>query len=274
MPTQTVRAFVAAVNAHDLEKMTALITDNHNFTDAHANTVAGHDKVKSGWTDYFEWFPDYAIELSSLTADGDTVAAFGFASGTFCGAKTDDGTASWRLPAAWRAVVESGKIKTWQVYADTKIPFDIIAAHAPRSEQTGRAAVTGIGGIFFKSKDPEKLREWYHRHLGLNTDKYGTSFEWRLGTDSTKKGYTQWSPFAETTKYFEPSTKEFMINYRVENLEILVAQLVRDGVTVVDKIEVVEYGKFVHIMDAEGTKIELWEPVDEEYDKIAEGRTK
>ena len=86
-----------------------------------------------------------------------------------------------------------------------------------QNKTTNMKKVTGIGGIFFKCKDPEKMREWYKMHLGLNTNKYGTVFEWRQGADSTKKGFTQWSPFAETTKYFEPSTKDYMINYRVEN---------------------------------------------------------
>ncbi|MCW3074082.1 MAG: hypothetical protein JWP69_1151 [Flaviaesturariibacter sp.] len=134
--------------------------------------------------------------------------------------------------------------------------------------------VTGIGGIFFKCKDPKAMQEWYAKNLGLQTDQYGTNFEWRQGEDSTKKGFTQWSPFKETTKYFEPSTKEFMINYRVENLEALVEALRKDGVTITDKIETVDYGKFVHIMDPEGNKIELWEPNDAEYDKIVTGRTK
>jgi predicted enzyme related to lactoylglutathione lyase len=127
---------------------------------------------------------------------------------------------------------------------------------------------TGIGGIFFKCKDPGKVREWYKTHLGLNTNAYGCVFEWRQGADTTKKGFTQWSPFGEKTKYFEPSTKEFMINYRVENLEWLVDQLNKEGVTVTDKIETVEYGKFVHIMDIEGNKIELWEPNDIEFEKL------
>src|SRR6266404_5663250 len=92
------------------------------------------------------------------------------------------------------------------------------------TDNTPTKRVTGIGGIFFKCKDPKKMREWYKTHLGLNTNQYGTVFEWRQGADTTKKGFTQWSPFAETTKYFEPSTKDFMINYRVENLEGLVDQ--------------------------------------------------
>lgn len=134
--------------------------------------------------------------------------------------------------------------------------------------------VTGIGGIFFKSKDPNQMKEWYKTNLGLDTDQYGTNFEWHQGADSSKKGFTQWSPFTESTKYFEPSTKEFMINYRVENLESLVEDLVKNGVTITDKIESFEYGKFVHILDIEGNKIELWEPNDIEYDKIVGGRTK
>jgi predicted enzyme related to lactoylglutathione lyase len=122
--------------------------------------------------------------------------------------------------------------------------------------------VTGIGGIFFKCKDPKKTTEWYQKHLGLDTNPYGATFEWFEGADSTKKAQTQWTPFAETTKYFEPSTKDFMINYRVENLEALVAELKKEGVTVLDNIESFDYGKFVHIVDLEGNKIELWEPKD------------
>ena len=128
--------------------------------------------------------------------------------------------------------------------------------------------VTGIGGIFFKCKDPKKVREWYQTHLGLNTNQYGAVFEWYQGADSTKKGFSQWSPFKETTKYFEPSTKEFMINYRVENLEALVVELKKEGITVTDSIQSVDYGKFVHIMDIEGNKIELWEPNDIVYEKL------
>jgi predicted enzyme related to lactoylglutathione lyase len=128
--------------------------------------------------------------------------------------------------------------------------------------------VTGIGGIFFKCKDPNKMREWYQTHLGLNTNQYGAVFEWRQGADTTKKGFTQWSPFAETTKYFAPSTKDFMINYRVENLQALVEQLKNGGVTITDNVETFDYGKFVHIIDVEGNKIELWEPNDIEYEKL------
>ena len=142
------------------------------------------------------------------------------------------------------------------------------------NDQAKMKKVTGIGGIFFKCKDPNKVREWYKTNLGLNTSKYGTTFVWWQGADSTKKGFTQWSPFSETTKYFGPSTRDFMINYRVENLELLVEQLKKDGVTITDTIETVSYGKFVHIMDVEGNKVELWEPNDIEYGKFEGRQTK
>ncbi len=108
------------------------------------------------------------------------------------------------------------------------------------------------------------MNEWYKTHLGFDTNEYGATFKWRESADPAKKGSTQWSLFAETTKYFEPSSKDFMINYRVENLEALVEQLKNEGVTIVDEIETFDYGKFVHIVDAEGNKIELWEPNDSE----------
>lgn len=135
-------------------------------------------------------------------------------------------------------------------------------------EKNEMKRVTGIGGIFFKCKEPAKVREWYNKHLGLSTNEYGCVFEWYQGADSSKKGFSQWSPFKETTKYFEPSTKEFMINYRVENLVQLVDVLKKEGVTITDTIETYDYGKFVHIMDIEGNKIELWEPNDVEFEKL------
>ena len=125
-----------------------------------------------------------------------------------------------------------------------------------------KGKVTGIGGIFFKSDDPKKLNEWYKNNLGLTTNQYGSLFEFRE-PDTNEKAYLQWSPFNKDTDYFSPSEKEFMINYRVENLEELVNELKANGITVVDKIETYEYGRFVHVLDPEGNKIELWEPIDE-----------
>lgn len=122
--------------------------------------------------------------------------------------------------------------------------------------------VTGLGGIFFKCKDAAAMNEWYAKNLGLPTTKYGTMFQWREMENPEKEGTTVWNTFPDTTKYFEPSTKDFMINYRVENLEALVAELKTAGVTIVDEIKAYDYGKFVHILDPEGNAIELWEPMD------------
>jgi predicted enzyme related to lactoylglutathione lyase len=123
--------------------------------------------------------------------------------------------------------------------------------------------VTGIGGVFFKCKNPKKMTEWYQKHLGLEANPYGATFEWYEHPDSKKKAQTQWTPFPETTEYFGADTQQdFMINYRVENLERLVDELKKEGVTIVDNIESYDYGKFVHILDGEGNKVQLWEPVD------------
>ncbi len=134
--------------------------------------------------------------------------------------------------------------------------------------------VSGIGGILFRCREPEALKAWYGKHLGLQTDRYGTSFEFRHADDPQRKGFLQWSPMPENSTYFEPSKAPFMINYRVTDLEALVEGSRKAGVTVLDEIETFDYGKFVHILDPEGHKIELWEPVDEVYDDIAEARTK
>jgi predicted enzyme related to lactoylglutathione lyase len=122
--------------------------------------------------------------------------------------------------------------------------------------------VTGIGGIFFKCDDPQKMKDWYSKNLGLPVESYGTMFKWRDIDNPDKEGSTIWSPFKKDTKHFEPSKKDFMINYRVENIEELVEQLKKDGVTIIDEIVTYdEYGKFVHILDPEGNSIELWEDV-------------
>ncbi|WP_417939870.1 VOC family protein [Flavobacterium sp. RS13.1] len=121
--------------------------------------------------------------------------------------------------------------------------------------------VTGIGGIFFFSDDPQKTKDWYAKNLGFEISDWGTSsFESRDLNKPEEINSLQWSPFKKGDDYFSPSKKDFMINYRVQNIEGLVAQLTENGVTILDDIATYDYGKFVHIMDAEGNKIELWEP--------------
>ncbi|EMN09851.1 VOC family protein [Leptospira interrogans] len=120
--------------------------------------------------------------------------------------------------------------------------------------------VTGIGGIFFFSDNPQETKEWYAKNLGLETNEWGSTFESRDVNKPDEINYLQWSLFKKGSEYFSPSKKDFMINYRVQNIEGLVDKLKQNGVTILDSITSYDYGKFVHIMDAEGNKIELWEP--------------
>lgn len=121
--------------------------------------------------------------------------------------------------------------------------------------------VTGIGGVFFKSKDPKALGRWYRDHLGIDVEEWGGAiFRWNSPGNPSGSGTTVWSPFKHNTDYFEPSTASFMINYRVEDLHALLALLRTEGCNVDDKVEESEYGKFGWVMDPDGNRIELWEP--------------
>lgn len=122
--------------------------------------------------------------------------------------------------------------------------------------------VTGIGGIFFRSKAPQQVKEWYGKNLGLAVGPNGAPFEFRNAHRPDEINYLNWDTFPDSTDYFAPSEKQFMINYRVQNIEGLVENLKQNGVTIVDEIAEYPYGKFVHILDLEGNKIELWEPID------------
>lgn len=129
--------------------------------------------------------------------------------------------------------------------------------------------VIGIGGIFFRTKDPANIQSWYSKHLGIKTNNYGATFAWKK--ENGEWAYTVWGTFKEETKYFDPSEKEFMLNYRVENLEELLKVLKEEGVTVVGEMQVYDYGKFGWIMDPEGNKIELWEPISNGSGELDEG---
>lgn len=123
--------------------------------------------------------------------------------------------------------------------------------------------VTGIGGLFFKTTNPKATKDWYQKHLGFDVDQWGCTFWWK--DKEGNKCSTQWSPFAKDTDYFKPSTKDFMFNYRVENLKKLLEALKEEGVTIIGEIQTFEYGKFGYIIDNDGNKVELWEPKDDAF---------
>jgi ketosteroid isomerase-like protein len=124
---ETLEAFIEGINSHDDHTLGELMTNDHTFVDAHGNEVHGKDSMIGGWRGYFEWFPDYRIEVNEIfegevTESGQNFALFGFAGGSFKG----NPKARWRLPAAWKAIVSEGQVVLWQVFADTKIPFEIM----------------------------------------------------------------------------------------------------------------------------------------------------
>ncbi|MBI5216093.1 MAG: nuclear transport factor 2 family protein [Ignavibacteriae bacterium] len=256
-----VKSFISHINSVFVDGIVSLMSDDHTFIDSHGNRYDGKEKMKTGWLGYFALFPDYKIEVEQMFENGNTVSIFGYASGTFRG-MSDNPDAHWRLPASWKAIVEDGKIKLWQVYADVKIPFDIMQKYSEGKEDEN--AIQGLGGVFFKSKDPKALTTWYDEHLGTHFgENTWNTFKWREREHPSKIGRTEFSVFKETTTYFQPSEKQFMFNFRVKNLDAMLAKLKAEGVHVEEKTEVYDYGKFGWIVDLEGNKIELWEPVDE-----------
>ncbi len=127
---------------------------------------------------------------------------------------------------------------------------------------SSKGKVTGIGGVFFKCKNPEALKQWYADHLGLNVDQYGCLFSVGFQSSEEQRSTLQWSTFGEDAPSFAPSDKQFMINYRVDDMASILEKLQAAGIEPLDEVATYDYGKFVHILDPEGNKLELWEPKD------------
>ncbi len=143
------------------------------------------------------------------------------------------------------------------------IATKIIGHYFPADAPTHRGRVTGLGGFFFKAADADALKKWYAEHLGLAVDDYGCTFWWR--DENGDKASTQWSVFKQDTSYFGPSEKPFMQNFRVDDLTSLLVDLKEKGVEILGEPECHDYGKFCWILDPEGNKIELWEPIDSAF---------
>jgi ketosteroid isomerase-like protein len=119
---EIIQAFIDCINTHDVDGLAGLMSDDHTFIDAHGNGIVGRETMVAGWRGYFDWFPDYYIEVTDVFENDDTFAMFGLAGGSFKGKESE----AWRLPAAWKAIVKDGRVALWQVFADTKIPFEIM----------------------------------------------------------------------------------------------------------------------------------------------------
>ncbi|MGE5382221.1 MAG: VOC family protein [Omnitrophica WOR_2 bacterium] len=129
--------------------------------------------------------------------------------------------------------------------------------------------VTGIGGVFIVSDNPKETYKWYQQNMGFEIDRYGSVFEFRNANKPEEVNYLSWAVFGKNNTYLDPSKKEYMINYRVQNLQGLIRNMKKNGVTILDTIETYDYGKFVHIMGPDGNKIELWEPIDSALRQIS-----
>lgn len=175
------------------------------------------------------------------------------------------------IPAAFQELIDADNVilsphiagwtfESHQKLAQTIVDKILLLYNPETAIVENNEKVTGMGGFFFKASDPKKLCAWYDQHLGLKTNDYGCSFNYT--DENGRSAIMQWSPFKSETDYFEPSKKEFMQNFRVNNLEGLLNELKSEGVTVVGEMQVYDYGKFGWILDLEGNKIELWEPID------------
>jgi D-3-phosphoglycerate dehydrogenase len=189
------------------------------------------------------------------------------------------------LPAAFEYLIHSDQVLLsphvagWTVESKEKLAQTCVEKIAalffnihtkPIAQKNSlRTKVTGIGGVFFKTKDPEKTKKWYEKHLGFQIDSQGSSFWWK--DMHNQNATTQWSPFKEESTYFSPSQKDFMFNYRVSNLENLLVELQKEGVVILGKPESFSYGKFAWILDLDGNKIELWEPNNAHFENLTNG---
>jgi len=133
--------------------------------------------------------------------------------------------------------------------------------------------VTGLGGVFFKAEDPEKLYSWYEKHLGIKREPHGQGSTFRWRDDEGNEGATAWAIFPKATKYFDPSRAPFMLNYRVDDLDRLLEKLREAGAQIDPKREDCEYGRFAWIIDPEGNRIELWEPAKKSFQVTSQDGT-
>lgn len=262
MSDQTVfENFVLAINSHDANVLSNYMSDDHVFTDATGLRFEGKEKVKAEWEAYFKMFPDYQIVINSFNNKATVFLAEGTAEATYGGVKNALGDNHFKVQAAWKSVIENGKVKEWQVFSDTKPAYEIINKYF-QTATSSDDKVLGIGGVFLKSNDAKALGEWYNKHLGTNFGKEQYMlFEWSERGNPNSKATTTFGMFSEKSKYFDPSTKELMMNFRVKDLHKILDRLKDEGVTLVgEPADYDDFGKFGWIMDLDGNKIELWEP--------------
>lgn len=271
--------FAQQVNLEELQKQTDILSIHTPFNEL------SHKMVNDDFIQSFKK-PFYLINTARGTAIVTDHLVKNMKSGKVLGACLDvleyEKTSfenlfeNESLPVAFNYLIKadnvllSPHVAGWTVESKVKLAETIVSkvktqffTSEEEKAETTEERVTGIGGLFFKTEDPKKLKEWYKNHLGFNVDDWGCTFWWK--NKNGKPASTQWSPFKSDTNYFEPSSKNYMFNYRVVNLENLYKKLRAEGVTIAGDIQTYEYGKFGWIMDPDGNKIELWEPIDKAF---------
>lgn len=260
-PSVIIENFRQAVNTGDTEKLRTLLTDSTDFVSASGEQFQGAAQVIDWLHRVRTHTPGYALEFSHILESGGRAMAYG----NLHGSRNQYGE-THSVPMMWRIDVAGGRVNAWRefVQADFAMP-----------DLTGRdsttLAVQGLGGVFFKASDPKALSAWYGKHLGLpfGSNTYAP-LKWRDRDIPYRIASTALGIFDENSDYYAPSKSEVMLNFRVNNLEALLAKLKGEGVTQVGEVVNYDYGKFAWIMDPEGHKIELWEPIDEvleQYDR-------
>jgi predicted enzyme related to lactoylglutathione lyase/ketosteroid isomerase-like protein len=267
-PLQVTLDFVGALNRHDLLTMEELTTNDHCFMGPYGECVTGRQAILKGWSDYFLAFPDYHLEIEEIfQVEG---GAMGHGNSTSTSAAAVESGRQFRIPTAFRTKVTVNKVSLWRVFTDTMLPSDVIGNRSYGREP----ALEGLGGVFIKAKNPTSLRAWYDQHLDT---RFGSNswhtFQWRRWDHAQMACRTEFSFFEEETAYFHPSSKAFMINFRVRSLQVLLDKLKKNGVQQVGESETFDYGKFAWILDPEGNKIELWEPNDDALEKYENSST-
>ena len=250
---------ISALNAHETASVLGSMAENHHGNTAIGSKISSKTEFESAWKTFFGQFPDFNFNVEKTVAENGTTILIGETSGSLNGQKSP--ASSFKTPAMMRIETTEGKIQSAEFYADFTLPVRIAASATDSPHQ--KPGVTGIGGVFFKSKDPKNLIDWYNRHLGMQISEQAyMMFQWRDHANPALEKSTTFSIFNETSDYYAPSEKPFMINFMVNELDALMAQLKADGVELVGEIGHYDYGNFGWIMDPEGNKIELWEPVE------------
>ncbi len=262
------REVILKINSNQWKELEGMMMDTVELTNqGNARRIGATDVLKY-WQNILSEFPDYQIQVLHLFSDEDKVMVYGKSYGSAGSKKTIDN--SFLHSFSMYLHIENEKVKSMDVMEDIALLGEI-TERLFRPKGADAIKVRGFGGVFFKSPDIKALAGWYDTHLGtrFRENPYQT-FKWRERNMPARTGRTEFSLFKADTDYFAPSESSFMLNFRVADLDALLEELRHKGVNQVGKTDTYDYGKFAWIMDPDGNKIELWQPVDEvleNYDK-------